>query len=532
VQTSGWQKQAERWTPPILLLAAAALLLFDLGGRALWWDEIINVLIDQQDIRGILTSLGAVRAPAAQVDVHPPVFHLLQHFWIGWAGSSDLAVRLPNALFALVALALLYRIACTLDGATTGKLALLVAGFAPFWLLYARMARYYALTAMLSLASVILYLKLLKRPTRTLWAAYLAVNVVMLYTDYLVATLLVCQVLYLAWARPGRRWLATWAGIMAVVGLAYTPWLPAWHSQATLMNSIVEADLSRGLVGMALKFAVPIASFTIGETILPWELPGVLGYLLFAGLWISGLLYLSRRAAPADWPGARLPFILIVTSVPALGTIAVITFVTPTITFIGIGNRTFFAFPFLALLTACGLHSVERRAARAAAIVILVAIYGYAAGNYFANRHFFNPVYAVPTKTVLTDIMAQARPGDAIVSDGDTGLGYYFQKQARDGVTHYYFGSPEGRAALQAIAHDLATHHPPQHSRLFVVTMGRDRTRRDLPAEFTQTIEPAAHVTWERGYTPQDATLRQIKQRLIGREDYQFKLMVRLYELP
>jgi len=34
------------------------------------------------------------------------------------------------------------------------------------------------------------------------------------------------------------------------------------------------------------------------------------------------------------------------------------------------------------------------------------------------------------------------------------------------------------------------------------------------------------------GYMPQDETYRQLKRRILGREDYRFKLLVRLYELP
>jgi 4-amino-4-deoxy-L-arabinose transferase-like glycosyltransferase len=534
VQTGLGQKIFGRWALPLLMIFAAVLLLLDLGGRALWWDEIINVLIDKQDVHGIMISLSAApgMSESTPVDVHPPLFHLIQHFWIGVAGSSDFAVRLPAVVFALIALWLLYRIGCTIGGRTTGLLAALVVAISPFWLLYARMARYYALTAMLGLASTLLFLELLKRPTRIKWIAYLLINMAMMYTDYLVVTLLLSQLVYLLWARPNRRWLVTWMGTMALLGLAYLPWLPVWRTQGAIMSSLAEADLSRSLVGTLLKFAFPLLSFTLGETIFPWEIPAIAGYLLFAGLLISGLIHFFRRPAPADWPGSRPWFALLFVIIPTLGTITVITFVTPTIPFIGVSNRTFFAFPFVALLIAAGLRALEQPRWRIAALIMIITVWGYSIRNYYAGEHFFNPIYAVPTETALADILARAQPDDAIFSDTDTGFGYYFEQSPHEGITHYYVETASGQAALEAIANDLVAHQPLQHKRLFILTYGRDRTRRDLPDSFTQTIQPAAHLIWEQGYTPEDETYRQVKQSLLGREDYKFKLFIQLYELP
>ena len=533
MQTPSWQKTFGRWALPLLMALAALLLLLNLGRRALWWDEIINVLIDKQDVNGIMVSLSA--APGLQdptrVDVHPPLFHLIQHFWIGVAGSSDFAVRLPAVVFALVALWLLYRIGCAIGGQATGLLAVLVVALSPFWLLYARMARYYALTTMLGLASTLLYLELLKRPTRVKWIAYLLINVTMLYTDYLVATLLLSQLAYLIWVRPSRRWLATWIGTMALLVLAYLPWLSAWRAQSAIMSSSTEADLSHSLVGALLKFAFPLLSFTMGETIFPWEFPAIAGYLLFAGLLIGGLIYFFRRPAPAAWPGSRPWFALLFVIIPTLGTIAVITFITPTIPFIGVSNRTFFAFPFVALLIAAGLRALEQPRWRIIILGALLIVWSCSIRNYYAGEHFFNPIYAVPTETALADILSQARPGDAIFSDTDTGFGYYFEQEPHANVTHYYLDTSAGEEALAAIAIDVTAHRPPRHPRIFLLIYGRDRTRRDLPVPFTQTIEPAAHIVWERGYTPQEATYRQIKRSLLGREDYQYKLLVRLYDL-
>jgi hypothetical protein len=320
---------------------------------------------------------------------------------------------------------------------------------------------------------------------------------------------------------------------MSLVGVAYLPWLWAWHKQTTiLVNEPVVADLSRSVVGALLTSIFPWLSFTVGETVFPWEFPAIVAGLVFVGLLLRGLVYLSRHPAAADWPGSRPVFAVLFIIIPLLGTIGVLTFLGPVIPFIATGNHVFFVFPFVALLAAVGLRAVDGVGWRLAAIALLALAYSYGIRNYLAGEHFINPVYAVPTDKVVADVMSQAQSGDAIFSDLDTGFGYYFEQMPRDGVAHYYMDAPEGQAAFNDLARDLAERHQPRHQRLFLLILGRDRTRRDLPAAFTQIIEPAAEMRWERGYTPQDETYRRLKRFLLGREDYRFKLLVRLYELP
>ena len=537
MKSSTWQLTWERWALPLLMLLATVLLLVNLGSRPLWGDEIINVIIDRQDLNSVLANL-LVTAPGPTtrlvgLDVHPPFFHLIQHTWLKLAGSSELAVRLPSVVYGLIALFLLYRIGRLIDGRATARWALLLVAISPFWLLYARMGRYYALTAMQGLASTLLYLELLKRPTRARWAAYFLVNTAMLYTDYLVATLLICQVVYLTWARPTRRWLVTWTATMALVGAVYLPWFHVWLKQsAIVVNQAVVADLSRSLVGTLLMFIFPWLSFSVGETVFPWEAPAIVAGLLFVGLLLRGLSYFSKHPATVEWPGSRPAFAVLFILIPLVGTIALLTFLAPVIPFIGISNHAFFVFPFVALLAAIGLRAIDRLGWRIAAIGLLALAHGYSIRNYHANEHFINPVYAVPIHTVVADVMALAQPGDAIFSDFDTGFGYYFEQMPRDGVTHYYMDNPEGLGVINDLASDIAKRRQPRYQRVFVLILGRDRTRRDLPAAFTQVIEPAAQLRWERGYTPQDETYRQLKRRILGREDYRFKLLVRFYELP
>ena len=88
---------------PILvaLLIAFALRLYHLEAQPIWGDEAFSIFVARQDV-------GYIVAPGA--DVHPPLYHLLLHGWIGAAGASPFAVRflsvVPSLLMAAVAFAL------------------------------------------------------------------------------------------------------------------------------------------------------------------------------------------------------------------------------------------------------------------------------------------------------------------------------------------------------------------------------------------------------------------------------------------
>ena len=238
------------------------------------------------------------------------------------------------------------------------------------------------------------------------------------------------------------------------------------------------------------------------------------------------------RRQPCAVPGHRAALILIWIALPVLATAPVLTAVTPTIPFITVGYRLLFVFPAAVLLMAAGLSRLPSRAGRAGLLVALALSQGYGIYNYFAGRNFLNPIYAVPTETVVADVAARSQPGDLILSDVDTGFSYYYFQAPQPGVTHAYLTDPETERLLEQLADAVRAGRPAAHPRIFVLTYGRDRTRRDPPAALTALIAPPAQLLWEQGYIPQDEIYRQVKERLLGRSDYRYKLLAQLYALP
>jgi hypothetical protein len=195
------------------------------------------------------------------------------------------------------------------------------------------------------------------------------------------------------------------------------------------------------------------------------------------------------------------------------------------IPFINMASRTLFAIPFFSLILAAGVLSLRLLPWRMLALVGLALAWGAATANNAGNVSFHNPIYAVPMRQIVQQVNAETRPGDVIVSDVDTAFSHYYERSG--GVTPHFLSAADSDAAKQAIqAGDIA--------RVWLVTFGRDRTRLDAPGDaLAAWLEQRSYrLADSRGYAPEDPLYQRLKKALLKREDYDYKLLVRLYERP
>jgi uncharacterized membrane protein len=500
-----------------LLLSATLVLLAALGAKSLWVDELSTVHVSGQ------ADVGAVVRDAIESERRPPLYFLIQSYWLGAAGRNEFALRFPSVFFAILCLPLLGALA---RSAGTGKMGLVPAGllaFAPTFVLYSRMGRAYSMAVAVGVLSTLLFLEVMHHPSRRAWLGYIASGIILVYTDYALLSLLVAQnlyVAYLALAAPRadrkiaslslRHWLA---GQLLVL-LAFLPWLAIIVQQ--LQRGNLEADFARGVTGYLLKLAYPVLSLSTGETIFPWNPAALLGLLCVAALFVAGVVSLVRSGA------ARAVFVLLFLIVPFLFTAILLSSVAADITFANMASRTLFAMPFFVLVLAKGYTMLPVRPWRWLALAVLVLAWGTALANYYAGRDFHNPIYVVPMREIARDVETRTQPGDIIVADDDSGFGYYYP--ASTASPPLFSSLTEADAAKQVIGAG-------GRARVWLITLGRDRTRVDAPGElFAAWLEQARYVPLEtQGYAAEDPLYRRLKEKMLKRPDYEFKAMVRLY---
>jgi len=268
-------------------MVAFLTFLVGIGGPSLWIDEGHTWRYAQEPLGSMLsTTIGSTNAVEA-------VYYALLHFWIGIAGASEAALRLPSA----AAMALAVWAASKTAGEGAGSRAAAIAGFVmialPGVARYAQEARPYAFAVAAVAVSTLLLFRGLTRNGRRWWVGYAASLVVVGYFHVLSLLVVPGQFIALLLIDP-RQWRG-FAAAAASASLAVLPvavlgfaqrgqigWIPPaqfdylWTGLSVLTGSVaVTACLavlvvaSRGdrrltALGLSTALATPVLLWVLG----------------------------------------------------------------------------------------------------------------------------------------------------------------------------------------------------------------------------------------------------------------------------
>jgi mannosyltransferase len=201
--------------PALCGLAALLVFLVGIGGPSLWIDEGHTWGYAHQPLGNMLsTVIGSTNAVEA-------AYYTLVHFWIGIAGDSETALRLPSAVAMVVAVWAASKTAGDLAGWRAAAIAGFVLIALPGITRYAQEARPYAFAVAAVAVSTFMLLRALTRSERRWWVGYAAALVVVGYFHLL--SLLVVPGQFLAMLYIGR---GQWRAFVAAGGAAFVAVLP------------------------------------------------------------------------------------------------------------------------------------------------------------------------------------------------------------------------------------------------------------------------------------------------------------------
>jgi uncharacterized membrane protein len=515
----------------LILLVAAGLLFASVPGRSLWIDELYTV----REV--VEPSIPVLVEQVIQAERRPPLYFLTLHVWSGLLGSGETAQRAFSIACLLLSLPLVYLLGRRLGNEAVARWSLVLTAASPFLTLYGPMVRAYSLTLLFGCLSTLAFLRWRERPTATSWLGYVVVALALIYTDYVGLALVLAQGLAslltpqppspspVANGRGGRgcrgmgmRWLAAF-GLLA---LAYLPWVGVIVAQAG--RPVLPADFAQSLSGYVLKLAYPFYSFSLGETIFPWQPAAVLGGLAVALLAFMALAFWREKPASA-WT------LVICLGVPLAFTIFLFSTFATDITFLNVASRTALAAPYFYIFLAGGLARPPRpdracpelvegplKTCQVWAVALLAIAWVVSLANLYTSRQYHNPIYAVPMRQIVQQVVADSRPGDVVVADPDSIFDHYLA-QTSSALPLLSSVEADTLPGLQAA--------PPL--RLWLVTLGRDRTRAMEPNTLLAWLAENYRLAESRGYVPQDPLYQRFKQLLLHRPDYDYKALVRLY---
>jgi mannosyltransferase len=195
----------------------------------LWLDEALTVNIARLPLREIP---GFLRRDGA-----PPLYYVLLHFWMGWFGTSDEAVRALSGVIGVITMPFAYLAGKRLGGRPAGWAALLLVATSPFAIRYDTETRMYSLIVLLTVLGFLALDRSVRNPRAGNLIAVAAVTGLLLYTHYWSLYLIGTMLLWLAWVawRGREAWRRGARASLAagVVGcLTFLPWAPIFLFQS------------------------------------------------------------------------------------------------------------------------------------------------------------------------------------------------------------------------------------------------------------------------------------------------------------
>src|ERR1700678_1768582 len=206
-----WQNGRWTWIVAVCLASFYFLCtLYIAHARLLWYDEVFSSIISR------LSPVQIWRALKSGLDLQPPTYHLLLHFFGILLGPSALSLRLPSALAMLAGTLIVFDCARRLTNGLHGLIAIAVLGSSvlPF---YGYEARPYALLFLWSGCSLWVWLHTSARSKTAALAFGLTVFGAVTAHYYAVFCLVPYAVSTLVEPRRNRKLMKLFAGCAGLV---------------------------------------------------------------------------------------------------------------------------------------------------------------------------------------------------------------------------------------------------------------------------------------------------------------------------
>lgn len=195
----------------IILVLALLLRIWNLN-QSFWLDEAAQVI---ESARPLYKQFDI------SADFHPPLYHLLLHFWL-YLGRSEIWIRLPSVLMGIGSIYLLYKLGQLLFSVKVGALASFFLSVSAYHIWYSQEARPYMLFVFVSLLSTYFLLK-------KSWKLYTLSTLLSLYSLYFAPFLILSQLIYVLIKE--KREFKNLFITLSICFVLFLPWLQFFIEQ-------------------------------------------------------------------------------------------------------------------------------------------------------------------------------------------------------------------------------------------------------------------------------------------------------------
>lgn len=347
-----------RLKPPIALMVilflGLILRLINLG-QSFWLDEGAQVI---ESSRSLWQQFDLA------ADFHPPLYHLLLHFWM-LLGKSEVIIRIPSVLFGVLSVFLIYKIACRLGSKNAGFLAALFLAVSPYHIWYSQEARPYSLFIFLSSLLTFLWI-------RKIWKIYTVVAILLLYTHYFASFVLLSHLV--ATFIFDKKSLKMLVFSLFLSLIAFLPWLPSFVNQLRLGTG----GFFSGWTGVVSENPVKAIPLTLAKFIFG---KGSIDNNIFYAVVILPVFIIFIFSIVTELKKRVGQLLLVLFFTPFLLVVAV-AFLIPIIA----PQRLIFLLPFFLLILSYGIFWQPKRWQLASILIVLVT-FSVGIYQYYFDRN-------------------------------------------------------------------------------------------------------------------------------------------------
>ncbi|MDD2889597.1 MAG: glycosyltransferase family 39 protein [bacterium] len=318
------KKEGDFFIVSVILFIAFILRFYKLDIHSYRADEVERILFALKPVIEIF-----------KTDFRSPMYCFILHWWIRIFSDSEIATRLLSVLLNVFTIIPLYALAYRLRDKKTAQIFSIFIAVSPYYILHSRVAENFSIFLLFISLSVLFFIKIFEDKFSIKNSIFYAFSTIfMLYSSPTgVGILLFEWVWFFQKWRFTRMNLRAWLIIQSCIFLVYTHWLSLIFSELySGWAAFDRLSLKGGFIG---RIAYAIYSFTIGQTIYPWNwrlvIPVIIIFvviIMFAvrtlkgkyrtlsfiiPLFIIGLLpVFSNRGAPEYCIGASIAYYIFI----------------------------------------------------------------------------------------------------------------------------------------------------------------------------------------------------------------------------
>ncbi len=373
--------------------------------KSFWTDELLSIW-HAQDIINLKTFLSPQWGNA-----HPPLYFLLLNFW-SVGGDGEFYSRLLSVIFGIFVIPATYLLGRQFFDQKASLIGAFLIAISPLHILYDREVRMYSLFTLLTIISLYFFIRALREGRTKLWVGYTIFTVLNTYTHYHAFLIILFQwIFYIIRFKHYRHLIKKVVISQLVIGICFSFWLPSflYHLKH---YSVLGEETTRfpTTLGAWIKPAYLFFSFSIGQTVLPWNYTIVIpSLIIFSIAFTFGIKRLFREKE-------SLQFFLMSLFVPIFAGL-----------FISDMMPRYFLFlaPIYTLIIAKGISSFPNTKIQVVSVMVITILLCYSLKNYYTNKEFHIMAHVDPWREVGDYLKENVKQDDIAFNIGGIPINYY-----------------------------------------------------------------------------------------------------------